>query len=111
MHGLRRGEGRLARPLARFTSQQETLPVLQLSWGRQSPRPLVSMQPSGKVYWMKPGLDYVTGMTGASWSRPGGTAATLLPMVPAPSLKPEPDRPPACGRLVPAICRGASRPG
>jgi len=43
-------------------------PVLQF-WYRQSPRPLVSMQPSGKVYWMKPGLD-VTGMTGATFVRP-----------------------------------------
>ena len=44
-------------------------PVLQF-WYRQSPRPLVSMQPSGKVYWMKPGLD-VTGMTGATYDMEG----------------------------------------
>jgi hypothetical protein len=43
--------------------------VLQF-WYRQSPRPLVSMQPSGKVYWMKPGLD-VTGMTGATYDMEG----------------------------------------
>ena len=44
-------------------------PVLQF-WYRQSPRPLVSMQPSGKVYWMKPGLD-VTGMAGATYDMEG----------------------------------------
>ena len=44
-------------------------PVLQF-WYRQSPRPLVSMQPSGKVYWSKPGLD-VTGMAGATYDTEG----------------------------------------
>ncbi len=44
-------------------------PVLQF-WFRQSPRPLVSMQPSGKVYWMKPGLD-VSGMAGATYDMEG----------------------------------------
>jgi hypothetical protein len=44
-------------------------PVLQF-WYRQSPRPLVSLQPSGKVYWMKPGLD-VTGMAGATYDMEG----------------------------------------
>ncbi len=44
-------------------------PVLQF-WYRQSPRPLVSMQPSGKVYWMKPGLD-VSGMAGATYDMEG----------------------------------------
>jgi serine/threonine-protein kinase len=44
-------------------------PVLQF-WYRQSPRPLVSMQPSGKVYWMKPGLE-VSGMAGANYDMEG----------------------------------------
>jgi serine/threonine-protein kinase len=44
-------------------------PVLQF-WYRQSPRPLVSIQPSGKVYWSKPGLD-VTGMAGATYDTEG----------------------------------------
>jgi eukaryotic-like serine/threonine-protein kinase len=45
------------------------LPVLEF-WYRQSPRPLVSLQPSGKVYWSKPGLD-VTGMAGVTYDMEG----------------------------------------
>ena len=44
-------------------------PVLQF-WYRESPRPLVSLLPSGKVYGMKPGLD-VTGMAGATYDMEG----------------------------------------
>ena len=63
-------------------------PVLQF-WYRQSPRPLVSMQPSGKVYWMKPGLD-VTGMTGATYDMEGRLLRFYA--VP-PQLEPEPKGP------------------
>jgi serine/threonine-protein kinase len=44
-------------------------PVLQF-WYRQSPRPLVSLKPSGKVYWTTPGLD-VSGMAGATYDMEG----------------------------------------
>jgi serine/threonine-protein kinase len=64
-------------------------PVLQF-WYRQSPRPLVSMQPSGKVYWMKPGLD-VSGMTGATYDMEGRLLRFYA--VP-PQLEPEPGGPP-----------------
>ncbi len=45
------------------------VPLLQF-WYRQSPRPLVSMQASGKVYWMKPAQD-VSGMAGATYDMEG----------------------------------------
>ena len=63
-------------------------PVLQF-WYRQSPRPLVSMQPSGKVYWTKPGLE-VTGMTGATYDMEGRLLRFYS--VP-PQLEPEPAAP------------------
>jgi hypothetical protein len=44
-------------------------PVLQF-WYRESPRPLVSMLPSGKVSWGRPGLD-VSGMAGAHYDMEG----------------------------------------
>jgi serine/threonine-protein kinase len=44
-------------------------PVLQF-WYRQSPRPLVSMQPSGKLYWSKPALE-ISGMAGAQYDMEG----------------------------------------
>jgi len=46
-----------------------TPPVLQF-WYRQSPRPIVSWLPGGRVYWTKPGLD-VTDMAGASYDLSG----------------------------------------
>ena len=65
-------------------------PVLQF-WYRQSPRPLVSMQPSGKVYWMKPGLD-VSGMAGATYDMEGRLLRFYS--IP-PQLEPEPAAPAA----------------
>ena len=44
-------------------------PVLQF-WYRESPRPLVSLLPTGKVYGTKPGLD-ATGMAGATYDMEG----------------------------------------
>jgi serine/threonine-protein kinase len=44
-------------------------PVFQF-WYRESPRPLVSMLPSGKVYWGKPGLE-VSGMAGVQYDMEG----------------------------------------
>ena len=44
-------------------------PVLQF-WYRQSPRPLVSMQPSGKIYWGKPALE-ISGMSGLQYDMEG----------------------------------------
>ena len=44
-------------------------PVLQF-WYRESPRPLVSLLPSGKVYGMKPELN-TTGMAGAAYDMEG----------------------------------------
>ena len=65
-------------------------PVLQF-WYRQSPRPLVSMQPSGKVYWMKPGLE-VSGMAGATYDMEGRLLRFYS--IP-PQLEPEPAAPAA----------------
>ena len=44
-------------------------PVLQF-WYRQSPRPLVSMQMTGKLYWMKPALE-ISGMSGVQYDMEG----------------------------------------
>jgi hypothetical protein len=44
-------------------------PVLAF-WYRQSPRPLVSLKPNGKVYWTTPGLE-ITGMAGATYDMDG----------------------------------------
>ncbi len=44
-------------------------PVLQF-WYRQSPRALVSLQPSGKLYWTKPALD-ISGMAGVQYDMEG----------------------------------------
>ena len=44
-------------------------PVLQF-WYRQSPRPLVSMQVSGKLYWGKPALE-ISGMSGVQYDMEG----------------------------------------
>jgi serine/threonine-protein kinase len=46
-----------------------TPPVLQF-WYRQSPRPIVSWLPGGRVYWAKPGLD-VTDMAGVTYDTSG----------------------------------------
>ena len=46
-----------------------TPPVLQF-WYRQSPRPIVSWLPGGRVYWAKPGLD-VTDMAGVTYDMSG----------------------------------------
>jgi serine/threonine-protein kinase len=46
-----------------------TPPLLQF-WYRQSPRPIVSWLPGGRVYWSKPGLD-VTNMAGAAYDTRG----------------------------------------
>jgi serine/threonine-protein kinase len=44
-------------------------PVLSF-WYRQSPRPLVSMQPNGKLYWGKPGFE-ISGMAGLQYDMEG----------------------------------------
>ena len=46
-----------------------TPPVLQY-WYRQSPRPIVSWLPGGRVYWAKPGID-VTDMAGVTYDMSG----------------------------------------
>jgi serine/threonine-protein kinase len=46
-----------------------TPPVLQF-WYRQSPRPIVSWLPGGRVYWSKPGTD-VTDMAGVTYDMGG----------------------------------------
>ena len=46
-----------------------TPPVLQF-WFRQSPRPIVSWLPGGRVYWSKPGID-VTDMAGVTYDMSG----------------------------------------
>ena len=67
-------EGPLA-SAAGTTSPTGNPPVLQF-WYRQSPRPLVSMQPSGKVYWIeaRPRGE----RHGGRHLRHGGAAAALL---------------------------------
>ncbi len=71
-------------------------PVLQF-WYRESPRPLVSLLPSGKVYAMKPELN-TTGMAGAAYDMEG----RLLRFYPCPrSSRAAPRRrppPPRTGR-------------
>ena len=44
-------------------------PVLSF-WYRQSPRPIVSMQPNGKIYWGKPALE-ISGMAGLQYDMEG----------------------------------------
>ncbi len=65
--------------------QGGSLPLVQL-WYRQSPRPLVSMHPNGKVHWMKPPQD-VSGMAGAAYDMEGRLLKFYA--VP-PQLEPEP---------------------
>ncbi|HSD27958.1 MAG TPA: serine/threonine-protein kinase [Vicinamibacteria bacterium] len=48
---------------------QGTPPVLQF-WYRQSPRPIVSWLPGGRIYWSKPGTD-VTDMAGVTYDMSG----------------------------------------
>jgi serine/threonine-protein kinase len=51
------------------TLTKGTPPVMQF-WYRQSPRPILSLLPSGAVYWQKPGLD-VTDMAGVTYDTSG----------------------------------------
>jgi serine/threonine-protein kinase len=63
-------------------------PVLQF-WYRQSPRPLVSLKPSAKVYWATPGLD-VSDMAGVTYDMEGRLLRFYA--IP-PQLEPEPAGP------------------
>ncbi len=85
-------------------------PVLQF-WYRESPRPLVSLLPSGKVYASKPGLD-ATGMAGVTYDMEGRLlrfyrVPTQLESGPSAPAAPAPDWAPllAEAKLDPGVLR------